>query len=261
METLTLTDKSLRIGMVLTIAVLLMSCGSDKTINGSSDQLSRILPPTTGTGGNKPMAYCSQALNSTSSLKTVLGTVYDTYGKVDPNYVSAKVMNVTDAFKDNNSYVAFWKWYAESSGFTYVSSSPLSFKVVNIQTSQEITGYLTTLSWSSISSIASSIGATTPSQFFQKVRFLVYLNDPSAQYDALTVGIHQSNDGVAISRVDALIPVFSADPRDYAVEPNGSARAAVLQRLHPFYNSDYSLWSATTFTLMSNDLCAPLTQY
>jgi hypothetical protein len=256
METLNLTNKNLRIGMVLMIAVLLMSCGAGKSVDGGSDLASRVLEPVNN--GPKPLAYCSQAVDSTTTTKVILGTAYDMYEKPDPNYVHLKILNVPASFKDDNNYIALWKWYAESSGFTHVSSSPLAFKLINVQTGTEITSNVTTLSWGTISSLASQMNVSTPTEFFQRVRILVYLNDPSAQYDAVTVAFHAKSDGKAVNRVDALIPIFHADPRDYAVESSGSARAMVLQQLHPFYSSNYSQWSANTFTVMANDLCTPL---
>ncbi len=256
METLTLTSKNLRIGMVLMIAVLLMSCGASKSVDGGSDLSSRVLTPVNS--GPKPLAYCSQAVDSTSTTKVVLGTAYDMYQKPDPNYVHLKILNVPDSFKDNNHYIALWKWYAESSGFTHVNSSPLAFKLINVQTGADITSNVTTLNWGTISSLASQMNVSTPTEFFQRVRILVHLNDPSAQYDAVTVGFHAKSDGKVTTRIDALIPIFHADPRDYAVESSGAARAMVLQNLHPFYSSNYAQWSANTFTVMAEDLCNPL---
>jgi hypothetical protein len=104
--------------------------------------------------------------------------------------------------------------------------------------------------------IASNLGVSTPADFFQKVRFFVTLDDPTGQYDVLTVGLHEVNSGTADTRIDALIPTFAADPRIY-----NQSHPSVLQRLHPFAQQDYSAWTFNTFVSRANEMCAPLTQY
>lgn len=259
MESLNLTSKNIRIATVIFIAALLMSCGSKKAESGSTEEASRIVTPAAGTT-QQALAYCGQGTNSTNTMRVNLGAVVDSNNKIDSNFVHAKITNIPATFNTDNTYIAIWKWYAESSGFTYVNNTPVTFKLVSVATGVDLTSYMSTLNWSTIASLAQTLNATTPADFFQKVRLFVHIQDPSAQYDAITVSLHNGTSGVSVNRVDALLPVFHADPRLYAVESSGSARALVLQALHPFAGQDYSLWSLKTFENKANELCAPLAQ-
>ena len=229
----------------------LMGCGSATSAGDSSSVASSVSEAST-----KPLAYCNQTTDPAKSLTASLGAFLNSSGQADFNYLHIKLSNVPSTFTDNTHYFSVFKWYADSSGTAYTYNQPLTFKLVNIQTNQEISGDLTTMSWSTVKTLATAMGLTTPAQFFLKVRLLVYVNDPAGKYQAVTIGYHKASNGVVDNRIDALMPVFEADPRNYKV-----THPMILQILHPFYSSSYSGWSTSTFTSKASDLCAPLTQY
>ncbi len=231
-------------------ASFLMSCGAAKTGAGYSDQSSRTLSST------KPLAYCNQTTDAAHSLTANIGAFLNTSGGVDLNYLHIKLTNVPDTFTDNSHYFSFFKWYVDAGGNPITYNQPLSFKLVNIQTGQDMSGNLTRLKWNTVATLATGLNVTTPAQFFKKVRIFVFIDDPTGAYDAVTIGYHLESSGVADNRIDALMPVFEADPRDYAV-----SHAKLLSSLHPFAAADYSTWTASIFTAKANDFCTALSQY
>lgn len=241
--------------ILILCSVLLMSCGIQKKESADDSQVesSRVTP---NQSVDRPIAYCNQAVEAGQNFKVHVAGHFDVSGQNDPNLLHVKITDVAESFATNNEYFALWKWYGTSDGATYVNPKALSFKIINIQSSEDLTGFIQNLSWKSVASMASSLGASTPAQFFQKVRLYVNLEDPQAQYDALTVGLHDEATGAARLRVDALIPLFFADPRAYAVD-----RAKVLIELHPFSKVDYSQWTAKTFSEKTNEFCSPMFQY
>lgn len=261
MKDFNLQNPNVRILSVLLITLMLMSCGSNKGSSGSTEESSRIADDTNIAQDVQPLAYCSEGVNAAQSMRLNVSAQMGTSGKIDPNYVHVKISNVPSTFSDGSKYIVFWKWYAESSGYTYVSQTPLNFKLVNIQTGQEISSLMNRITWSSISTLATQMGVTTPTAFFQRIRLFVELQDPSAQYDAITVGFHNYSTGAIEDRIDSLLPVFDADPRRFATESSGAARAQILKDYHPFSGMEYSQWSAATFYNKALDLCIPLTQY
>ncbi len=231
-------------------ASFLMSCGASKSIPGSTEESSRAL-----IASAKPLAYCNQASDAARSMVANVGAYLNSTGGVDLNYLHVKLTNVPNTFSDNTHYFSLFKWYADASGLPTTFNQALSFKVVDIQTGRELTANMTTLSWNTVATLATSLGATTPAAFFQKVRLLVYINDPSGTYDALTIGYHKSSTGVADNRIDALMPVFEADPRTYS-----ASHPKILSNLHPFLSAAYSTWTDSIFTAKASELCNPLNQ-
>ncbi len=251
-ELITLISFNLIRGIIPIVlsASFLMSCGVSKTQEGLVEESSRTLSV------NKPVAYCNQATDAAKSMTANVGAFMNASGGVDLNYLHVKLTNVPESFNDNTHYFSLFKWYADAAGTPHTSNQPLSFKIINIQSGQEMASNLTTLSWNTVSPLAKNMGVTTPAQFFQKVRLLVFINDPQGTYDALTIGYHKSLNGVADNRIDALMPAFDADPRDYTAN-----HAKVLANLHPFATTNYSSWTASTFTTKAHEFCTTLSQY
>ena len=236
---------------VVISASFLMSCGAAKSGAGSSDEASRALSTSA-----KPLAYCNQATDAAHSLVANLGAYLNSSGGVDLNYIHVKLSNVPATFTDNSHYFSFFKWSADASGTLSTFNQALSFKIINIQSGQDLTGSLTTLSWNTVSAMATSLGATTPTAFFQKVRILVYINDPTGSYQAMTISYHKAATGVADNRIDALMPLFDADPRTYS-----ASHAKILSNIHPFATANYSTWTDSVFTANADAFCGPLNQF
>lgn len=103
--------------------------------------------------------------------------------------------------------------------------------------------------------MATSMGATDPQSFFNKVTILVDLKDTNGDYDVLKITNYDIKTNVSLSATDSLIPLFHANPADYAVESSGVARAQVLQGLHPFKSYANQGLTADQFASMANNFC------
>lgn len=247
--------------VVIFLALMSTGCGASKSEGGSTAESSRSVDSTTVTGAAKPIAYCNEASERNSLFRVNVGAALNSNNQSDPNYLHLKITNVPSSFTDSTYHFAIWKWYAEGSS-TYVHPTALKFQIFRIDTGAELTtSSLSAINWTNISSLASQLGVTTPAAFFQKVRLLVYVDDASAMYDAITVGYHKTSTGVAEAQVDMLIPLFYANPADYARNPDQSFRAQALIDKHPFKSIDTSGWTAATYSSRTNNFCAPLTQY
>ncbi|MCB0370309.1 MAG: hypothetical protein KDD45_13015, partial [Bdellovibrionales bacterium] len=101
-------------------------------------------------------------------------------------------------------------------------------------------------------------GATTPDQFFKKVRLVIELEDYNAEYDVISTRYVSSTDNTIVSSLDTLIPIFDANPARYAYESDGTSRATALQGLHPFASYINQGWTNNTFQTKADEFCSIL---
>lgn len=238
---------------LLTLAALslLTACGASNQVEGSSDSASRDVTNTIGDAQTKSLAYCNQG--SGSEITGKMKVFVDSANYVRMEYVYLRLTALPATFKSGNSYISLWKWLANPTGYSSLDSSPLSFALMNPTTGQYLTSWKTTLKWSDVSTIASGMGYTDPQTFFNNVNILVDLKDPNGQYDALKVANYDSSTNKAVNTMDALLPLFAANPKDYAND-NGSVRASVLQNLHPF-KASAGQFTTQQYQAMANNFC------
>ena len=241
-------SKLLTTMFLLGIAAVMTACGSrnSATAIGTSD-----LSSTSTSQYN--VASCNQKTSSgiAASLKT-----YTSNGSTDFNYVWVRMTTLPNGFAAGTSNITFFKWMANSSGSTYLDSTRLSFVMVDSQTGQYlISNWVTSLSWSDVSTTAQGLGIYDAQTFFNRMNILVYLNDPSAQYDVLKIASYSTSSTSVQSQMDILLPPFSANPNAYATESDGSTRASVLQALHPFASYKSSGYSDSQFVSMAQSYC------
>ncbi|MGZ3842786.1 MAG: hypothetical protein ACXVCA_11910, partial [Bdellovibrio sp.] len=229
---------------------LLSACGSNKNA-GSSDFSSRA-PITTTTSSTKPIATCSKGSGNMINVKMKVFTDPST-NTTRMDFVFAKLTSLPTNFQNSTNYISMWKWLANSNGSTYLDSSALQFILIDSTNGQYITNWMTTLRWSDIATLASSMGITDAQTFFNRVNILVDLKDVSGSYDVLKITSYDSTTNQAVSQTDGLLPPYYANPADYAIEPEGTPRAQVLQNLHPFAGS--TQYTADQFKAMFNDFC------
>lgn len=236
--------------LTLSAATLLTACGANKQ-TGSIDSSSRITtPPTTAA---KPLAYCNQATGTEINVK--LKAYTDTSNTVRMDYVYVRLTSLPTDFASSNTYISMWKWLSNSAGNTYLDSTSLKFILVNASNGQALTGWKNTLRWADVSAIASGMSITDVPTFFSKVNILVDLKDAQGEYDVLKITNYDLTTNKSLSQTDALLPMFYANPADYAKEATGTDRAAVLQGLHPFKNYANQGFTSTQFQSMANNFC------
>lgn len=246
------SNKILNAILTVTIAASVTACGSKKE-SGTTDSSSRIVNvPTTQASGTKPIAYCNLGTGSEISAKL---KAYSDGNSFNMNYVLLRLTSLPANFSSNVSYISMWKWLANSSGATYLDGTALNFMLVDAASGKALTSWKKTLMWKDISSIAESKSITDPKVFFESVTILVDLKDAAGDYDVLKITNYDLSTNTSLSQMDVLLPLFHANPADYALESNGAARSGVLQNLHPFKSYASQGFSASQFQTMANDLC------
>ncbi|MEK2644808.1 hypothetical protein [Bdellovibrio sp. BCCA] len=238
--------------LTLSAVAFLTACGSSNQV-GSSDLSSRVTPTGNTSSSTKPLAYCNQA--SGSDITAKLRAYVDSSNNVRMDYAYARLTALPATFKSDQTYIAMWKWMTNTSGATYLDPTPLQFLVANASTGQVLTAWKTTLRWSDVVTIASGMGITDPQTFFNSVNILVDLKDTQGEYDVLRISNYDLSTNKMLNQVDGLLPLFYANPADYAFEATGATRATVLQNLHPFKNYKDQGYSAAQFTSMAQGLC------
>ncbi len=247
----------LRILLLIASAALISSCGTSKDENGydfssrvgsNNDPLGTVDPKT------RPLAYCNLASNSLLEVATSYHKNGDT---ILNDFIQLKMTKIPSYFSQSQNYIQFWKWQANPQGQTDMGTAPLRFQLVNASTGERLTNPKTSLYWSDLQSVMQAVAATTPAALFNKVKLIIDLQDPYAEYDAIRT-VYYNMDNSVVSELDSLIPIFDADPLRYAKEPSGSARAAILQALHPFKNFVGLGWTATYYQTKANEYCATM---
>lgn len=244
------TQQILKTLLSLSLLGTLSACGSKKE-SGAVDTSSRIVPTDTTSTASKPYAYCNSGTGSEISAKL---KAYSTGESYNVNYILVRLTSLPANFAENASYISMWKWLANSSGSTYLDGTALNFMLFDVASGKALTTWKKTLMWKDISDAANAKNISDPKAFFENITILVELRDVAGDYDVLKVTNYELGSNTMISQMDALLPIFHADPSDYAVEGNGAARAGVLQGLHPF-KDHAGKFSASQFQTMANDLC------
>lgn len=243
----------------LLAALLLSACAKRASYDSSASRVDSL-------NITNPHALCSEGKDTKNgtSLTMILKAIEATNDGSSylNDWTAAALENIPASFKTENHYVQFWKWKASADGTTYMDkSAPLQFYILRKDTLQYISTALTQITWEELQKllIAQNIPASTLEQAFQNIRFSVYVQDLT--WDVLRVNFYNSSD-TAQAQVDALIPIFDADPNDYKTLPteeiqggSQTARPEVLLRLHPFYSMMNQSWTRTDFQNQSLGLC------
>jgi hypothetical protein len=227
-----------------------MTACSNSNDTSSYDLASRDID---SSGSNSYLAYCNQgsAANYTVKLQAYVAS---STNQINYNYAVMRLSSVPSTFTGGTSHFALWKWYADSSNAVTFNQTALQFYVYDTSTGDAITGWINTLKWSDISAKYASSGLTV-ANFLARLNIIVYLDDPNAQYDVLELASYTTSTGALIGQLDMLLPVFAANPNDYATEANGSARAARLKALHPFASQASAGLTSAQFQTMSQNYC------
>lgn len=247
MKTFTLTKN---MTLTLAAAALLSACAPRGNDPGLTDLSSRLSDTTTST---KSVASCNQASNAGTTVK--LRAYVDASGAVLNQYMIVRLSELPSSFKSSQSYISMWRWMANPGGNTYLDSVALRFKIMNPATNSSVTDWKTTIRWSDVSTAASNLGYSDAQSFFSAMKIIVDLQDANGDFDVLKVTTYDASTNKSVGEVDALLPLFYANPTDYAYEANGSARASVLKTLHPFKSYADQGYSTSQFVSMANAFC------
>ncbi|WP_246845650.1 hypothetical protein [Bdellovibrio sp. ZAP7] len=250
MKTITTLKKYMMVTMLVAGAALMTACGSSGA--QSTDLASRGVISSVSESDSKALAVCNSTSGTNLAVRQMAYTEGNSY-RMD--LVWLKLTALPTDFSSGTSYIAFWKWLANSNGSTYLDSSAVPVALYDSQTKKFLTNWGTSIKWTDISSMALSMGYSSPTSFFGRVIILANLKDTNGEFDALKVSVYNSSTNKSVNEINGLLPLFSANPNAYAVESSGAARAGVLQQLHPFYSYRSTGYTTSQFQSMAQNYC------
>ncbi len=238
----------LKLLLLSVISVSMVACNQGQS--SSTDLSSRIVD---SNNSSKALAVCNEGSNSSLALRlrasmNSAGTAY----RMDQVFL--KLTKIPSAFTDGTEYFNFWRWMASSSNSTYIDPTSLNFYLYDTQTKQAVTGVRNALEWSDVSGTASTWGVDAAG-FFQRVILVIDVRDANGEFDVLKTARYNSSTNAVVESIDTLLPLFYANPADYAYESNGTTRASVLTNLHPFKSMTSQGWSTNQFASAANSFC------
>ena len=229
MRELKLSLKTLQHAVVLTLACsvsLLSGCAAniaDSAANATYS--SSVLPSTTPAGS--AATECNGFKSADGLIAGQITTYYEN-GTLISDKARLRLTIVPSQFDGNsNVHLQLYRWKANTaSPSASLDVTPVQFQVSTA--GQLISNLMSSISGGDVTQLRSaySVGGTTSSQFFSSVTLIVSGLDIS--WDALKVVVY--NGATPISQIDALIPIFAANPNTYATDHPG-----VLNQLHPFW--------------------------
>lgn len=252
---MTTNTRNLKLLLLLASVLFLSACGASKSVTDDYSNSSRLDTSTVTANQNnsaRPLATCNQRSNS--QLGVALA-IYKSGEVIENDRVYAKILKIPAYFSQNQNYIEFHKWMMNTSGSKIWGSTRMYFSIYSISTGALLSENKNYLYWADLQKEAQAVAASTPEQFFKKVRILINLDDSAGEYDVINTKYFNSSDDTEVSNLDTLIPVFDANPSLYAFEKDGSARAQKLQELHPFASYINQGWTNTTYQTKANEFC------
>lgn len=247
----------LKLTLLLITAAMMSACGASKGTADNYDSSSRLLTGdvTNIDTSSRPLAYCNQATGTQISFNT---STYQDGETIDPNRINLKITKIPAYFAQNQNYIEFHKYMVNSTGSKMWGQTRLSMNIYSIANGALLASGKEMLYWRDLSSAASKLGVVTPDQFFKKVRIVVQLVDPNADYDVISGIYYDSTNDSIVSQLDSLIPAFDADPARYAIDKDGTTRHSSLQALHPFKSYVGQGWTAQTYQTKAGEFCTTI---
>lgn len=248
-------SQKLKLTLLLGVVLLLTACGASKSVTDDYANSSRLDTSTITANQNntsRPLAKCNQGSNSQIGVAT---SIYTSGEVIANNKINLKITKIPTYFSQNQNYIEFHKWMMNSSGSKIWGSTRMYFHIYSIATSELLSDNNQYLYWADLQSAAQKVGASTPEQFFKRVRFVIELEDYDAEYDVISTQYFNQSDNSKLSELNTLIPVFDANPALYTNEKDGSVRHTKLQELHPFASYLNQGWTNQTFQTKANEFC------
>lgn len=220
----------LKIAAVLAVAVL-TSCGTSKSTQVAEQ--SSVVPVTL----SKPLASCHRLNDSNFAMN--IANVTNTDNSLSSDWIKVKFSFLSSAVTQTGYSLKFYKWRVIN-GASQLDSNPLEFTAYTLSNGQQVSNPMT---------------AVFGTQITNQVGFYLRLNDDaSVPYQVIKVVAYKT-DGTVVAQSNVLIPQFYANPLDYATNADGSARAQLLQQLHPLFGQDVSGWSQARLTENFQQYC------
>lgn len=221
--------------VLLTLGLSLMACGPSKM---SSDLSSRMTAEEIKSS-DKPLAKCNGG--ESSNMGAQLMAALDPSGGWSPTYVYLKFNKIPSALETNGLYIQFFRWAAASSGTTTVDPVPLKFQIMDMSSRTVLSSaWKNIVAWPELATAISATGISDTTSLFRRIGFRIDLRDLTGEFDVLRTSLYLYGQTSTAEMFDTLLPIFHANPADYAKESSGVPRAAVLQGLHPLRGTTLS---------------------
>ena len=247
------SQKILTLALLATLSLMMTACGSAKQSSSGSDDLASRSTGSDVTQSANKFAYCNAG--SATNFKANIMAYMDTAGNVRYDYMKVKWTTIPSHFSNEATYFNMWRWKANSSGQTYIDPTPVEFRLEYIATGNPVTGWRNNLSWTELKSIAAKHNFSNALDLFKYVRAVVNIKDTAGEYDVLKIALYNKSNNTLVEQMDVLMPIFSANPSDYAVESNGASRPSVLRNLHPYNSMQSQGWSTSHYVSLANSNC------
>ena len=187
--------------------------------------------------GNKTLSYCNRTSNTNVTFNTGVYQNPDN-GQYDYDIVKMKISSISTTLAASGNTVSFYKWRVNGTT-TQLDETALKFMTYNYNDKRPTSGEMQALATSQIN--------TTRGLYIK-------LNDDNFAYQIIKMVIYDST-GKVLTHVNSLIPGYYASPVDYKLNADGTARAELIQQLHPLYGTDVTGWGATQFQTALNQYC------
>lgn len=252
----TLSHRVLKITLVVMAIGLLSACGATKSFNpGEAEQSST----TTATASK---ALCSKNVDL-GDAKFQVSAYYDSFGQYFPNKFRVKLATVPSDWKSQDYDMVVRLMAAASDGtLTQGSSLRYSFDQRTSNGYQDISPG-TTYPIMNVSQeafgIAQFLGYTgtvadfQPQSLFNAVHLVVHSADTTGAFQVLRVEFRakvSGGTGPVVKYIDTLLPVFHADPKEYA-----KTHAATLQALHPLKDLAGQNFTQDQYKVFADQFC------
>jgi hypothetical protein len=214
---------------LILMAYLLTACSQSKSSNTISSNGINIT-------SQSVLANCTKSVNSNISVS--LATIKDQVSQVDPLWIKLKFNVVNSSLTKSGMTIRFFRMKGALND-AVLDSVALQSQTYNMSTGQPS---------SNLSPVVN------PSQINSNSGFFIYLNDAQGQYQILKIAFYDT-DGKVIENFNILIPEFLANPSEYTVNSDGSARSQYLQELHPLNGVATTGWSNDTFNQFFQQFC------
>jgi hypothetical protein len=219
---------------------LLASCGSSIEARNA---ISASGSSSSASGGAECNSFVAQGVGLAGGA-----TTYYVNNVQQQTAVRLRITSVDANFDSMSEYVQFYRWKADSTGATTLDQAPLTFYVLRASDGATISGAMTSLSTSSMSSIRTNggIGGSTAQDFFAST--VLVLTNVDYSWNAAKVVVYKGT--TAQAQADVLLPVFPANPNTYATN-----HPAVLSSLHPFWTIRTSAMSDADWATRDRAFC------
>ncbi len=228
--------KKLQTGLQVTLAAvavsLLASCSPTKsdTVSTNSSNTGLVFSAT------KTLTQCNRTADSNYTFNTAVAK--NSAGAYVNDLLKIKFSYLSVAATAAGNTVRFYKWRINGT-VSDLDSTPLNFYFYNLSTGATVTTATTSYNTSQIS--------TTNGIYLQ-------LNDPNEIYQVIKMVVYDSA-GTVVSQVNSLIPSFYVSPVDYQLNADGTARAAILQSLHPLASQLTAGYATAQYAASTSAFC------